>query len=54
LQQGSACLPSGCNDSPLWAFARRALNVEDILCLPIQDCDKSHIWLLVKDDQRLE
>ncbi|OOP31786.1 acetolactate synthase isozyme 1 small subunit [Shigella flexneri] len=35
-------------------FARRAFNVEGILCLPIQDCDKSHIWLLVNDDQRLE
>ena len=32
-------------------FARRAFNVEGILCLPIQDSDKSHIWLL---DQRLE
>ncbi len=29
-------------------------NVEGILCLPIQDSDKSHIWLLVNDDQRLE
>ncbi|WP_252404807.1 ACT domain-containing protein, partial [Escherichia coli] len=28
-------------------FARRAFNVEGILCLPIQDSDKSHIWLLV-------
>lgn len=35
-------------------FARRAFNVEGILCLPIQDSDKSHIWLLVNDDQRLE
>jgi len=32
-------------------FARRAFNVEGILCLPIQG---SGIWLLVNDDQRLE
>lgn len=38
----------------MWPFARRAFNVEGILCLPIQDSDKSHIWLLVNDDQRLE
>ncbi|TKU77266.1 acetolactate synthase small subunit, partial [Citrobacter sp. TBCS-14] len=31
-----------------------AFNVEGILCLPIQDSDKSRIWLLVNDDQRLE
>ena len=42
------------NDSPLWAFSRRAFNVEGIFCLPIQDSDKSHIRLLVNDDQRLE
>ena len=35
-------------------FARRAINVEGILCLPIHDSDKSRIWLLVNDDQRLE
>ncbi|HHM2313365.1 MULTISPECIES: acetolactate synthase small subunit [Klebsiella] len=34
-------------------FARRAFNVEGILCLPIQDSNQSRIWLLVKDDQRL-
>lgn len=28
--------------------------MEGILCLPIQDSDKSRIWLLVNDDQRLE
>jgi acetolactate synthase-1/3 small subunit len=28
--------------------------VEGILCLLIQDSDKSRIWLLVNDDQRLE
>ena len=35
-------------------FARRAFNVEGILCLPIQDSNQSRIWLLVNDDQRLE
>ena len=35
-------------------FARRAFNVEGILCLPIQSSDQSRIWLLVIDDQRLE
>ncbi|EME8414247.1 TPA: acetolactate synthase small subunit [Klebsiella oxytoca] len=34
-------------------FARRAFNVEGILCLPIQDSNQSCIWLLVNDDQRL-
>lgn len=35
-------------------FARRAFNVEGILCLPIQGSEYSRIWLLVNDDQRLE
>ena len=35
-------------------FARRAFNVEGILCLPIQSSDQSRIWLLVNDDQRVE
>ena len=34
-------------------FARRAFNVEGILCLPIQNSNHSRIWLLVNDDQRL-
>ncbi|MDU2810192.1 MAG: ACT domain-containing protein [Klebsiella michiganensis] len=34
-------------------FARRAFNVEGILCLPIPDSNQSRIWLLVNDDQRL-
>ncbi|MDF7679579.1 acetolactate synthase small subunit [Enterobacteriaceae bacterium ESL0689] len=34
-------------------FARRAFNVEGILCLPIQNSQLSRIWLLVNDDQRL-
>lgn len=35
-------------------FARRAFNVEGILCLQIKDSEQSRIWLLVNDDQRLE
>ncbi|MCT4704550.1 acetolactate synthase small subunit [Enterobacteriaceae bacterium H11S18] len=35
-------------------FARRAFNVEGILCLPLPDGDQSRIWLEVADDQRLE
>ncbi|NTV11523.1 MAG: acetolactate synthase small subunit [Zoogloea sp.] len=35
-------------------FARRAFNVEGILCMPVGDAKKSRVWLLVFDDQRLE
>ena len=35
-------------------FARRAFNVEGILCMPVSDGKRSRIWLLVFDDQRLE
>ncbi|MGY6027145.1 acetolactate synthase small subunit [Phytobacter sp. AG2a] len=35
-------------------FARRAFNVEGILCLPIKESEHSRIWLLVNDDQRLQ
>lgn len=35
-------------------FARRAFNVEGILCLPLQNTNQSRIWLLVNNDQRLE
>lgn len=35
-------------------FARRAFNVEGILCLPLPRGDRSRIWLQVADDQRLE
>ncbi len=35
-------------------FARRAFNVEGILCLPIKESEQSRILLLVNDDQRLE
>lgn len=34
-------------------FARRAFNVEGILCMPLKDGTQSRIWLLVADDQRL-
>ncbi|MBL8444980.1 MAG: acetolactate synthase small subunit [Zoogloeaceae bacterium] len=35
-------------------FARRAFNVEGILCMPMADQTRSRIWLLVFEDQRLE
>lgn len=35
-------------------FARRAFNVEGILCLPLPQGEQSRIWLQVADDQRLE
>ncbi|EFB70793.1 Acetolactate synthase isozyme 1 small subunit [Providencia rustigianii] len=34
-------------------FARRAFNVDAILCLPIKGRDESRIWLLVEKDDRL-
>lgn len=34
-------------------FARRAFNVEGILCMPLQGGKQSRIWLLVPEDQRL-
>jgi acetolactate synthase-1/3 small subunit len=34
-------------------FARRAFNVEGILCMPVGDGSESRIWLLVLDDERL-
>lgn len=34
-------------------FARRAFNVEGILCMPVDRGDESRIWLLVRDDARL-
>jgi acetolactate synthase I/III small subunit len=34
-------------------FARRAFNVEGILCMPVGNGDESRIWLLVRDDARL-
>jgi acetolactate synthase-1/3 small subunit len=35
-------------------FARRAYNVEGILCMPIGNGEHSRIWLLVDEDRRLE
>lgn len=35
-------------------FARRAFNVEGIICMPLVDSERSRIWLLVYEDQRLE
>ncbi|QID18195.1 acetolactate synthase small subunit [Nitrogeniibacter mangrovi] len=35
-------------------FARRAFNVEGILCMPVPNTDHSRIWLVVYEDQRLE
>lgn len=34
-------------------FARRAFNVEGILCMPVGDGAESRIWLLVFEDARL-
>lgn len=34
-------------------FARRAFNVEGILCMPVGDGNESRIWLLVREDARL-
>jgi acetolactate synthase-1/3 small subunit len=35
-------------------FARRAFNLEGIVCLPVGDATRSAILLLVRDDARLE
>ncbi|MGE3540025.1 MAG: acetolactate synthase small subunit [Candidatus Tectimicrobiota bacterium] len=35
-------------------FARRAFNVEGIICMPIGAGEQSRIWLRVNEDQRLE
>ena len=35
-------------------FARRAFNVEGILCMPVGNGKTSRIWLTVKEDARLE
>ena len=35
-------------------FARRAFNVEGVLCLPVGDRARSRIWLLVAEGERLE
>ena len=35
-------------------FARRAYNVEGILCMPVGDGARSRIWLLLNEDERLD
>lgn len=35
-------------------FARRAFNVDGIICLPASDTTRSRIWLRVGEDKRLE
>ena len=35
-------------------FARRAYNVEGILCMPVGNGTRSRIWLLVGKDRRLD
>lgn len=35
-------------------LARRAYNMEGIICLPMQDARYSRIWLLLNEDNRLE
>ena len=35
-------------------FARRAFNVEGVLCMPVGDRARSRVWLLVAEDDRLE
>ncbi len=35
-------------------FARRAFNVEGILCMPIGDGRHSKVWLQVPSDERLD
>src|SRR5574343_804724 len=34
-------------------FARRAFNVEGILCMPVGTGETSRIWLLIFEDERL-
>jgi len=35
-------------------FARRAFNVDAILCLPLPDPESSRVWLRVGEDARLD
>jgi len=35
-------------------FARRAFNVDGILCLPLPNPEDSRVWLRVREDARLE
>lgn len=34
-------------------FARRAFNLDAILCLPVDDGTQSRVWLRVREDRRL-
>ncbi|MFP4157925.1 MAG: acetolactate synthase small subunit [Opitutales bacterium] len=35
-------------------FARRAFNLDGILCMPLPDPSRSRIWLRVRENKRLE
>ncbi len=35
-------------------FARRAYNVEGIICLPMKNRKQSRMWLLVNEEEKLE
>lgn len=35
-------------------FARRAFNLDGILCMPLPDSSRSRIWLRVRENERLE
>lgn len=35
-------------------FARRAYNVEGIICLPMKDRKQSRMWLMVDEEAKLE
>ncbi|MBN1378546.1 MAG: acetolactate synthase small subunit [Gammaproteobacteria bacterium] len=35
-------------------FARRAYNVEGIICLPMKNTLQSRMWLLVNEDEKLD
>ncbi len=35
-------------------FARRAFNLEGILCMPVAGAAESRMWLLVREEERLE
>ncbi len=35
-------------------FARRAFNLEGVLCMPVGDGDESRIWLRVRENSRLD
>jgi acetolactate synthase-1/3 small subunit len=35
-------------------FARRAFNLDGILCMPVGNATRSRVWLLVTEDHRLD